>query len=112
MTTWHFHPFLPTKEAYETRPFQRAKNIYDLIGLLEQTSFYLRGQLQVKGTKTDYPEEFTGKQNYESEDKQLYTIQYNSTKELKYFLKKIEYKEEKIERINLFGKGFFLKMRG
>jgi hypothetical protein len=112
MASWYFHPFVPTKEAYERKPFSHAKNIRTLLEVIQKNSIYLRGQLQLKGAKEDYPEEFGGRNKYESEDKKILTIEYNNIMELKEFLKTIEYNEEKIERVNLYGMGFFLKMRG
>jgi len=111
MATWYFHPFLATKEAYETKPFSHAKNIRTLLELIQKNSMYFRGQLQLKGTIQDYPKDFGGRTKYESEDKKIITVEYNNTVELKELLKTIEFNEEKIERVNLYGLGFFLKMR-
>jgi len=112
MATWQFHPFLATREAYERKPFTHAKNIRTLLEVIQKKTTYLRGQLQLKGTKQDYPEDLGGRNKYESEDKKTLTIEYNNIIELKELLKTIEYNEEKIDRVNLYGMGFFLKMRG
>jgi len=112
MSYWHYHPFLATKEAYDTKPFTFAKNIKALVlEISGKKSNLLRGQLQLKGGKQDYPEDFGGKNKYESEDKQTFTVEYNNIRELSEYLKAIEYNEEKIERVILYGLGFFLKMR-
>ena len=94
------------------KPFSHAKNIRILLKLIENHSMYLRGQLQLKGTTQDYPEDFGGRNKYDSEDNKILTVEYNNTMELKQLLNTIEFNEEKIERVNLYGVGFFLKMRG
>ena len=111
MSGWSFHPFDPKKDAYDKRPFTFAKNIQQIHQLLKATALQVRGQLILKGSKQDYPNEL-GKTAYESEDmdfKQFVTLEYNSADELNEFLQTIKYKEEVISRVVLYQHGYFIK---
>ena len=111
MSGWSFHPFDPKKDAYDKRPFTFAKNIQQIHQLLNASSLQVRGQLILKGSKQDYPNDI-GKNGYETDDmdlKQFVTIEYNSANELDEFLQTIKYKEEVVSRIVLYQHGYFIK---
>ena len=111
MSGWSFHPFDPRKEAYDKRSFTYAKNIQTIHQILTTTTPQVRGQLILKGSKQDYPNELA-KPAYETEDmdfKKSVTLEYNSADELKEFLEIIKYKEESVKRIVLYQQGYFIK---
>jgi hypothetical protein len=109
MSSWAFHPIKPTKEAYEQKQFEHAKHIHHILELLSTLPTYqVRGQLVLKGASQDYPDEFKALGHTSLDSSHVY-VQFKNLNELKDLLKKIEYKEAKINRIFLYTLGFFLK---
>ena len=109
MGSWTFHPVKPTKEAYEQKQFEHAKHIHHILELLSTLpSYQVRGQLVLKGTSQDYPEEFKVLGHTSLDSSQFY-IEFRHMNDLKDLLQKIEFKEAKLNRIFLYSHGFFLK---
>ena len=111
MSGWSFHPFDPRKEAYDKRSFTYAKNIQTILQLLKASTLKVYGQLLLKGSKQDYPNELA-KPAYETEDmnfKKYIILEYTSANELEEFLQIIKYKEESIQRVVLYQHGYFIK---
>jgi len=109
MSSWTFHPIKPTKEAYEQKQFENAKHIHHILALLSTLPPYqVRGQLVLKGTQKDYPDEFKVLGHNALDSSHVY-VQFRHMNDLKCLLQKIEFKEAKISRIFLYTFGFFLK---
>jgi len=112
MSTWTFHPFSPTQEAYEARQFDHASNVKRILQLFKNSSgLRIRGQLILHGTEADYPHNL-GSVKFETEDMQsnkFLTIEYQSLAELEDYLKTLQWKESNIHRLVLYKTGFFIK---
>jgi len=108
MPTWTFHPIKATKEAYEQKPFEYAKDIRHMLGLMSTTSHHICGQIVLVGTMELYPTEWWVNGHASLDQTRVY-ICFKNINQLKDILNTLEYKEEKIERIFLYNCGFFRK---